>query len=268
MLLKSVHQWDIDSADALAKFREDSGQIDQQAERVIYRRSDNIAPGEPVEIPQTQIPQTQIPAGRKRQTQSPEGKPPQTQSPARKPKTRSRPRNRGRYNTAVPYMGRDEFLQRISEDLDQDFPFEADESYNAYDGHDGHRTHGRDIPHRIVVRAVVEHREGTTVRAEFLEVRGGSLAELPNPNAGGIRDFHEDGDRNGRAGFVVEDEAGEMRIDEELLVQIIQMQKRQGSSDEAASMVMNTVDRLNWKDLDDNDDLLKEYFMKEIIGIE
>ena len=72
MLLKSVHQWDIDSADDLAKFREDSGQIDQQAERVIYRRSDNIAPGEPVEIPKTQIP-----AGRKRQTQS----------PARKPKT-------------------------------------------------------------------------------------------------------------------------------------------------------------------------------------
>ena len=60
MLLKSVHQWDIDSADDLAKFREDSGQIDQQAERVIYRRSDNIAPGEPVEIPKTQIP-----AGRK-----------------------------------------------------------------------------------------------------------------------------------------------------------------------------------------------------------
>ena len=66
----------------------------------------------------------------------------------------------------------------------------------------------------------------------------------------------------------MEDEAGEMRIDEELFLQIIQMQKRQGSSDEAASMVMNTVDRLNWKDLDDNDDLLKEYFMKEIIGIE
>ena len=37
MLLKSVHQWDIDSADDLAKFREDSGQIDQQVERVIYR---------------------------------------------------------------------------------------------------------------------------------------------------------------------------------------------------------------------------------------
>ena len=253
MLLKSVHQWDIDSADDLAKFREDSGQIDQQAERVIYRRSDNIAPGEPVEIPKTQIP-----AGRKRQTQS----------PARKPKTRSRPRNRGRYNTAVPYMGRDEFLQRISEDLDQDFPFEADEYYNVYDGHDGHSTHGRDIPHRIVIRAVVEHREGTAVRAEFLEVRGDSLAELPNPNAGGIRDFHGDGDPNGRAGFVVEDEAGEMRMDEELFLQIIQMQKRQGSSDEAASMVMDTVERLNWKDLDDNDDLLKEYFMKEIMGIE
>ena len=56
MLLKSVYQWDIDSADDLAKFREDSGQIDQQVERVIYRRSDNITPGELVEMPQTQSP--------------------------------------------------------------------------------------------------------------------------------------------------------------------------------------------------------------------
>ena len=248
MLLKSVYQWDIDSADDLAKFREDSGQIDQQVERVIYRRSDNITPGELVEMPQMQ---------------SPAGKTPQTQSPAGKPKTRSRPRNRGRYNTAVPFMSRDEFLQRISEDLDQDFPFEADEYYNVYDGHDGHIARGKDIPHRIVVRAVVEHRDGKPIRAEFLEVRGESLAELPNPNAGGIRDRHGDG--NGRGGYIVEDEAGEMRMDEELFLQI---KKREGSSDQEAGMVIDTVERLSWKDLDDSEDLLKEYLMKEIIGIE
>ena len=238
MLLKNVYQWDINSADDLTKFREDSGQIDQQVERVIYRRSDNIAPGKLVETPQTQ-------------------------SPARKPKTRSIPRNRGRYNTAVPYMDRDEFLQRISEDLDQDFLFEEEKYYRVYNGHDNHHARGRDIPHRIVVRAVVEHHEGTAVRAEFLELRGDSLAELPNPNAGGIRNLHGDG--KGRAGYIVEDEAGEMRMDEELHLQI---RKRQGSSDEEAGMVMDTVERLSRKDLDDSDDLLRAYLMVEVIGIE
>ena len=238
MLLKSVHQWDIDSADDLAKFREDSGQIDQQVERVIYRRSDNIAPGELVETPQTQ-------------------------SPARQPKTRSIPRNRGRYNTAVPYMGRDEFLQRISEDLDQDFPFEANEYSNVYDGHDGHHTSGRDIPHRIVVRAVVEHREGMAVRAEFLELRGDSLAELPNPNAGGILDCHGDG--KGRAGYIVEDETGKIRMDEELYRKI---KTHNGSSGQEVDMVMDTVERLSRKDLDDSEDLLREYLMVEVISVE
>ena len=57
MLLKSVYQWDIDSADDLAKFREDSGQMHQQVERVIYRRSDNIAPGKFVETPRCKAPQ-------------------------------------------------------------------------------------------------------------------------------------------------------------------------------------------------------------------
>ena len=238
MLLKSVYQWDIDSADDLAKFREDSGQIDQQVERVIYRRSDNIAPGEFVKTPQMQ-------------------------SPARKREKRSMPRNQGRYNTAVPYMSREKFLEQVSTDLSEDFPFEEDMYYRVYDGHDSHTAHGRDIPHRIVVRAVIEHRDGKPIRAEFLEVRGESLAELPNPNAGGIRDCHGDG--NGRAGYIVEDETGEMRMDEELFLQI---KKREGSSDEEAGMVIDTVERLTRKDLDDSEDLLKEYLMKEIIGIE
>ena len=185
------------------------------------------------------------------------------QSPARKRKKRSVARNGQRWNTAVPYMGREEFLQRISEDLDQDLLFEADQYYNVYDGHDGHKAFGRDIPHGIVVRAVVEHREGMAIRAEFLELRGDSLVELPNPNAGGIRDCHGDG--NGRAGYIVEDEAGEMRMDEELFLQI---EKRDGSSDEEAGMVIDTVKRLSRKDLDDSEDMLKEYLVKEIIGIE
>ena len=250
MLLKSVHQWDIDSTDDLAKFREDSGQIDQQVERVIYRRSDNIAPGELVETPQTQ---------------SPAGKTSHTQNPAGKRKTLSIPRSRGTYNTAVPYMGRDEFLQRISEDLDQDFLFEEKYYYQVYNGHDKHRARGRDIPHRIVVRAVVEHHEGTAVRAEFLELRGDSLAELPNPNAGGIRNLHRDRDGKGRTGYIVEDETGKMRMDKKLFVQI---QKRQGSSDEEAGMVTDTLERLRRKDLDDSEDVLREYLTIEIMGIE
>ena len=77
----------------------------------------------------------------------------------------------------MPYMGREEFLERISEDLDQDLLFEADQYHNVYDGHDDHKAFGRDIPHGIVVRAVVEHREGMAIRAEFLELRGDSMAE-------------------------------------------------------------------------------------------
>ena len=71
---------------------------------------------------------------------------------------------------------RAEFLERLARDL---------ELRNG-------RESGRNDGYSIVVRAVVERREGNAVRAEFVETEGPRLAHLVDPNGGRILDWFAD----------------------------------------------------------------------------
>ena len=247
MLLKTVYQWDMDSEENLAAFREESLEIDRQVERVIYRRSDNIEPGEIVEMP-----------GEKEWN-----------------------RETGQYvqhtfwdrdeNTGMPFMSREEFLTRIAEDLDLGYQFEENKHYEVYNEfsrmhHEYHLNADRNIPRQIVVRAVVEHRDGKPVRAEFLEVRGETIAEIPDPNAGGIIDLHREGPHSD-LGFVVEDGDGKHRVDSEMHSRIRQMYREGGDEPypEGFQLVREAMKRAaSQRNLDDRDDLLLRYLL---IGI-
>ena len=217
MLLKNVYQWDINSAEEVDRFREESQEMDQQAERVVYRRSNNVVPGEI------------RPSGTRRSR-------------------RLQRRSAATATTAIPRMSRDEFLE-------QGFTFEPEELYHAYNecehtrvGHGVHSAYGKDIPRGIVIRAVVEHRDGAAVRAEFLELRGDPLAELQDPNANGIQD-HLDG-------FMAEDGTGRMWTDPEML-------RESGiTEEEVERMVTDLARMLNRRDLDDREDQLRELVFK------
>ena len=65
------------------------------------------------------------------------------------------------------YPSREEFLARLTSDLE-------------------HRKNGEYDGYSIVVKAVMEHRGGETVRTEFVETEGPRLAHLPDPNLGRI----------------------------------------------------------------------------------
>ena len=66
------------------------------------------------------------------------------------------------------YPSREAFLERLADDL---------EGRNRRIKHDGYC---------IAVKAIVEHRNGSPVRAEFVETEGPRLAHLPDPNGGRI----------------------------------------------------------------------------------
>ena len=71
---------------------------------------------------------------------------------------------------------RAEFLERLARDL---------ELRNIEES-------GRNDGYSIVVKAVVERRDGNAVRAEFVETEGPRLAHLVNPNSGRILDWFVD----------------------------------------------------------------------------
>ena len=231
MLLKNVYQWDINSAEEVDRFREESQEMDQQAERVVYRRSNNVVPGEI------------RPSGKRRSR-------------------RLQRRSAATATTAIPCMSRDEFLEQVLRDLEQGFTFEPEELYHAYNecehtwvGHDVHSAYGKDIPRGIVIRAVVEHRDGAAVRAEFLELRGDPLAELQDPNANGIQNRLDDG-------LMTEDGAGRMWMDPEIL------QESGITEEEAERMASDLARMLNRRDLDDREDRLREFVFRAYFGYE
>ena len=203
MLLKTIHQWDLNSMEDLEKFQEESLEIHRQAERAIYRRCDNVVPGNMVT------------------------------REWKDPRTGETLEYETRGNSAIPFMGREEFLAGIAQDMEAGFLFEDEEEYPVYteflfedkgdDTFPSCRSNligdfhypdppGRVLPRPLMVRATVEHRNGAPVRAEFLETRGEPLAERPDPNAGGIIDAHF-GRSAEDMGFVVEDSNGDLRVD-------------------------------------------------------
>ena len=235
MLLKTVYQWDIDSGENLATFQEESLEIDRQVERIICRRSDNIAPGRILEM--TEI-ISNAETGDREVTE--------------------RYRND---DTGIPFMSREKFIGQISRDLDEGCQFEDDEFYGVYNGFNSDCLYGRNIPREIVVRAVVEHRDGKPVRAEFLEVRGSLLAGLPDPNAGGILGIHH-GEYEDR-GLVVEGQNGQLRVDRNIDSRLSRFCKDASSTSEDNQASRDAAKRLTRRDLDNRDAELARYLLEE-----
>ena len=239
MLLKTVHQWDIRNQEDLDIFREESAEIHQLVKQAIYRRSDNITPGKIVEKLQMR-------------------------RDAKTGQCRERIIRCRNDNTGMPFMNREEFLKQISTDLSEGYLFEEDMYYRVYDGFNEHHVLGRNIPRGIAVRAVVEHRDGKPIRAEFLEVRGESLAESPDPNAGGILGGHKD--ENGNCGYVMEDSDGKLRLDVEFWSRTSPFGEHLTTAEDA-QQVTAAVKRLSRRDLDDRDESMMHYLVKEVIGL-
>ena len=76
---------------------------------------------------------------------------------------------------------RDEFLERLARDLEfrNGIKRRIEES-------------GRNDGYSIVVKAVVERRDGNAIRAEFVETEGPRLAHLVDPNGGRLLEWFDD----------------------------------------------------------------------------
>ena len=186
MLLKTVHQWDICNQEDLDTFRLESEEIHNSAARALYRSDPEADPDQ----------------SRREQKEKEEK--------ARRLRNRTQPRHRRRqpgetdeqwletnrawkawreanpvrpveepevddttFDVNLIYPSREAFLERLAEDL---------EGRNR-------RNRKRRIKHDgycIAVKAVVENRNGSPVRAEFVETEGPRLAHLPDPNGGRI----------------------------------------------------------------------------------
>ena len=146
----------------------------------------------------------------------------------------------------LPYGSREEFLDWLTHDLET---YRRQRETKSCDGR------------AVVVKAVVEHRDGKPVRSEFLKTNGVLLPYFPEPNRGGLlAPWRGQADS---VGYLVEDPEGRVRFDQDLYREL---NLSENHSDEAAQLVRNAMERLLLrKDLDDQDESLM-YDLLEIIG--
>ena len=180
MLLKNIYQWDICNQEDLDIFSTESLEIHQGAVRTLYRTDPMADPGQ----------------SRKRAEEWARRQPRDNskRTSRRKPNEtleqwQEREKKRRAKNPPPPVVvepeeeewtpmicTRDEFLERLARDL---------ELRNREES-------GRNDGYSIVVKAVVERRDGNAIRAEFVETEGPRLAHLVNPNSGRILDWFVD----------------------------------------------------------------------------
>ena len=153
--------------------------------------------------------------------------------------------NSGLGPNVEPYGSREEFLDWLAQDIED---CQRHRETPQYEGHG------------IVVKAIVEHRNGKAVRAEFLQTNGVLLPHLPEPNRGGI--LTGGGNQQVGYGYFVEGHDGTIRFDQELHHELT---SGDYPSDEGYQAVTNAMERLLQKDIDDQDKILKEDLL-EIIG--
>ena len=188
MLLKTVHQWDICNQEDLDTFREESEAIHHSAARILYRTDPDADPD------QSRREDEEKARSLRNRTRSRRRRPGETDEQWRETNRIWREANQATVpqtdepeveNTAIDvnllYPSREAFLERLADDL---------EGRNRRIKHDGYC---------IAVKAVVEHRNGSPVRAEFVETEGPRLAHLPDPNGGRILvEWEEESAASGR----------------------------------------------------------------------
>ena len=185
MLLKNVYQWDICNQEDLDIFSAESLEIDQSAARTLYRNDPEADPGRSgrmaEERAQSQAVDNSKRKPRRKPNETTEQLQKQGQERVEKGKKKMPPspvKKEPEEEEWTPMIcTRDKFLERLARDLEFRNRIES----------------GRNDGYSIVVKAVVERRDGNAVRAEFVETEGPRLTHLVDPNGGRILEWFADG---------------------------------------------------------------------------
>ena len=171
MLLKTVHQWDICNQEDLDTFRLESEEIHNSAARTLYRRDPEADPD------QSGREEEEKTRRLRNSTRTRRRQPGQTEEqwmeanpvrPVEEPEVDNTP-----FDVNLIYPSRETFLERLAENLEGR----------------SRRNRKKRIKHDsycIAVKAIVEHRNGSPLQAEFVETEAPRLADLPDPNGGRV----------------------------------------------------------------------------------
>ena len=188
MLLKNVYQWDICNQEDLDIFSTESLEIHQSAARTLYRTDPMADPNQSRKRAEERAENNgtrrrvrrkpnETPEQLQKQGQKQEGKGKKKMPPSPVKEEPEEQLEEGLEEKWTPVIcTRDEFLERLARDL---------EIRNR-------RESGRNDGYSIVVKAVVERRNGNAARTEFVETEGPRLAHLVDPNGGRILEWFAD----------------------------------------------------------------------------
>ena len=179
MLLKTVHQWDICNQEDLDIFSAESLEIDQSADRTLYRTDPEADPGQSGRRAEERARSQLADNSNRKLRRKPNETPEQWQEREKKRREKTPPPRievEPEEEWTPMICTRDEFLERLARDLE----FRNGIKRDRNDGYS------------IVVKAVVERRDGNAIRAEFVETEGPRLAHLINPNGGRILEWFDD----------------------------------------------------------------------------
>ena len=188
MLLKNVYQWDICNQEDLDIFGAESLEIHQSAARTLYRTDPTADPGQSRKRAEERAGKNTRRMVRRKPNETPEQLQKQGQKQVEKGKKKTPPspvkeepeeqlEEESEEEWTPVICTRDEFLERLARDL---------ELRNG-------RESGRNDGYSIIVKAVVERRDGNAVRAEFVETEGPRLAHLVDPTGGRFLDWFDHG---------------------------------------------------------------------------
>ena len=181
MLLKTVHQWDICNQEDLDTFSAESLEIDQSSDRTLYRTDLMANPGQSRKRAEERARSQAADNSKRKPRRKPNETTEQWQERVEKGKKKMPPspvkEEPEEEEWTLMICIRAEFLERLARDL---------EFRNGIES-------GRNDGYSIVVKAVVERRDGNAARAEFVETEGPRLAHLVDPNGGRLLDWYDDG---------------------------------------------------------------------------
>ena len=183
MLLKTIHQWDICNQEDLDTFSAESLEIDQSSDRTLYRTDLMADPGQSRKRAEERAGKsTQRRIGRVRR--KPNETPEQLQKRTEKGKKKM-----------PPSPVKEELEEQLEEEWTPMICIRAEflERLARHQELRNRRESGRNDGYSIIVRAVVERRDGNVARAEFVETEGPRLAHLIDPNGGRILEWFPDG---------------------------------------------------------------------------
>ena len=184
MLLKNVYQWDICNQEDLDIFSAESLEIHRSTARTLYRTDPMADPGQSRKRAEEWARRQPRDNSKRTSRRKPNETLEQWQEREKKRRAKNppppvvvEPEEEEEEEWTPMICTRDEFLERLARDL---------ELRNREES-------GRNDGYSIVVKAVVERRDGNAIRAEFVETEGPRLTHLVNPNSGRILDWFDDG---------------------------------------------------------------------------